>query len=51
VRWALQHGHERARRSPQELVRSMTPVIAGFTMLAIVVPIFGFLALLESIDL
>lgn len=28
----------------------MTPVIAGFTILAIVVPIFGLLALLESID-
>jgi hypothetical protein len=29
----------------------MTPLVAGFTMLAIVVPIFGLLALLESIDL
>mgnify|MGYP001202560141 FL=1 len=28
----------------------MTPLVAGFTMLAIVVPIFGLLALLESID-
>jgi hypothetical protein len=28
----------------------MTPVVAGFTVLAIVVPIFGLLALLESID-
>ncbi len=28
----------------------MTPVVAGFTMLAIVAPIFGLLALLESID-
>lgn len=29
----------------------MTPVIAGFTILAIVVPIFGLLAILESIEL
>lgn len=28
----------------------MSAVAAGFTMLAIVVPIFGLLALLESID-
>ncbi len=28
----------------------MTPLVAGFTMLAIVMPIFGLLALLESID-
>lgn len=28
----------------------MTPLVAGFTMLAIVAPIFGLLALLESID-
>ena len=28
----------------------MTPLVAGLTILAIVVPIFGLLALLESID-
>jgi hypothetical protein len=29
----------------------VTPVVAGFAMLAIVMPIFGLLALLESIEL
>ena len=28
----------------------MTPLVAGLTILAIVVPIFGLLALLESIE-